>query len=444
MKQIFLKRFALKLSLAALLVLPTLASAQYFYSSDWGDVDAGFRKMGSNQEQYEMVAYLGNITNFLLVPAGASINITNYQAKQLTNMCPDNFGNLQWSVFSSFDSALGTFVTSLGTYPPGTCWYTIPRANANVQTSPVARNSYSISQSLSSSIYSITDGAQSTSTSLKTTNLNNNTFVVLEPVSLAASDDELTYLIGDPQNAAFGDFTGTIGYTVENVTSNSFSSPAVSDFYQVCPNTGPRPKPSEIYVDPITGLTNGVAYYVGYFTLNGNGSMTFTRATLVSPPSAGSVAGSATNGFSPLKVIFTNSASSGTITNWVWNFGNGTIITNTTGGNVTNTYSSGGNYTVTLTVYGTGGSSTVTLANYVVASPTPKLAAQALAGGKLVLGGTNGPAGVQYRILCSTNLALAVTNWIPVFTNMISTNGIYNYTNSATTNKSTFYRLISP
>jgi PKD repeat protein len=182
---------------------------------------------------------------------------------------------------------------------------------------------------------------------------------------------------------------------------------------------------------------------VGYFTLNPNGSMTFTRASAVSVPSAGSVTSTVTNGFSPLTVVLTNTAS-GSITNWVWNFGNGTILTNTTGGNVTNTYSTGGDYTVTLTVYGPGGSSTVTLANYIVASPAPILSVQILAGGKLAFSGTNGPAGVQYRILTSTNLALAFTNWIPVFTNTISSNGSYGYTNSATAQASAYYRLVSP
>jgi hypothetical protein len=47
----------------------------------------------------------------------------------------------------------------------------------------------------------------------------------------------------------------------------------VSDLYEVRPSTDAQGNP---IVDPHTG-TNGLAYYVGYFRLNSNGTMTFTR-----------------------------------------------------------------------------------------------------------------------------------------------------------------------
>jgi len=48
----------------------------------------------------------------------------------------------------------------------------------------------------------------------------------------------------------------------------------VSDLYQSVP-TGST--------DPNSGKTTGAAYYVGYFTLNPDGTMTFTRASAASP-----------------------------------------------------------------------------------------------------------------------------------------------------------------
>ena len=201
----------------------------------------------------------------------------------------------------------------------------------------------------------------------------------------------------------------------------------------------PASSGKKIFIDPITGKGTGTADYLGYFTLNPNGSMTFTRAAAVTAPSAGTVTSTVTNGFSPLQVVFTNTAS-GSITSWIWNFGNGVIITNSTGANVTNTYAAAGNYTVTLTVVGPGGSSTDTLANFIVASPAPQISA-ALVGGKFVLSGTNCPAGVQYRILNTTNLALA--GWTPVVTNTFLNNSSFSYTN-ATTNADSFFRLVSP
>ena len=181
---------------------------------------------------------------------------------------------------------------------------------------------------------------------------------------------------------------------------------------------------------------------VGTFNINVNThNVTFTLGSSPSAPTISSVASTVTNGFYPLKVVFTNTVT-GSITNWVWNFGNGTIITNTTGASVTNSYATAGDYTVTLTVYGPGGSSTNILANYIVTSPVPKINT-ALVAGKFTLGGTNCPVGVQYRILTSTNLTLPIASWQPVVTNQFLSNGSFSYTN-ATTNATSFFQLISP
>lgn len=440
MKNTILKRLALRLTLVAALVLPGMADAQiYFTYTGNGDVNLGLRKTGTYQEKDEMVVYLGNIfTNFLELPIGTQINITNYTHQQLTNLCPDNLNNLRWSVFSSFQ--IGPLTNSLGIFPSPCCWYTVPRSPATVQTTPVARFSAGGEGALQQAILSVGANAQTISQELGTTNVYNNTLVVLESIATYPGSI-LSAFIGDPNDTTLADFGGkTFSWTVEN--TNNLTTATISDFYLNVPAstlTGPE---KHTYIDPLTGLANGTADYLGYFTMNPNGTMTFTRAnsTVVSPPSAGTVAGSVTNGFSPLKVIFTNSATSGTITNWVWNFGNGTIITNTTGSDVTNTYAAAGDYTVTLTVYGPGGSSAVTLANYIVSSPAAQITA-ALAAGKFVLSGTNCPAGVEYRILGATSLSPA--SWTPLATNYVLSNGTFAYTNS-TANSAGFFRLVSP
>ena len=109
---------------------------------------------------------------------------------------------------------------------------------------------------------------------------------------------------------------------------------------------------------------------------------------------------------------------------------------------MTNTYATGGDYTVTLTVYGPGGSSTNILANYIVTSPVPEINT-ALVAGQFTLGGTNCPVGVQYRILTSTNLTLPIASWQPVVTNKFLSNGSFSYTN-ATTNATSFFQMVSP
>jgi PKD repeat protein len=248
-------------------------------------------------------------------------------------------------------------------------------------------------------------------------------------------------------------------------------------------NTNDAAKTWEVYVDPAspsastfngnasgyqdsTVATNAVLYmdlwyaansasfgstsfsYLGYFTLDLTGgspvlNYTPSSATGSTPAPTAAFTSTVTNGFAPLTVVFTNT-STGSFTNSVWSFGNGTLITNTTAGNVTNIYAASGSYTVSLTVNGAGGSSTNTLTGYLTASLTPSLGGVIRSGGNLVFGGSNCPAGVQYRILSATNVATALTNWVPVWTNTFLGNGTFTYTNTSTTNSASFFRMISP
>ena len=525
MNKSFFKRLGLKLVLLAVLVLPELASAQSFTTSI-GDVLLGFRKTAGSEGLYELVVDTGNVTNFLNLSAGQSINITNYSNSQLTNAFTDtgSFANLQWSAFAAGVQASGRgspapWVTPLGSFAANTIWYTLPSTNVNTQTQPPPCNANTSQATQINLMQQAAIGAKSIAGYLNVTNQNNNAYLVREPVSYynGGQGQTLRCSIADPNDGyVTGDFQLSLSSPVENTTPSPFTSAQRDDLYQLVP-TG--------YTDPITGLPSGTAYFVGYFLLNPNGSMTFTRAS-VAPvaPVVGSVTSSVTNGFAPLQVIFTNTASSGG-TNWIWNYGNGTIVTNTTSGNVTNTYATGGSFTVTLTVNGAGGSSTnilanyivvvasgftgtptngfapltvvfsntstgignltvtnlwnfgngtiitnltggnvtntyasvgtntVTLtvngsggsstntqANYIVALPTPQLSTINLSGGKMVFSCSNSPAGVQYRILSSTNLTLSMANWIPVVTNTFPNT----YTNYSMTNAKTFFRLVSP
>ncbi len=81
---------------------------------------------------------------------------------------------------------------------------------------------------------------------------------------------------------------------------------------------------------------------------------------IVAPPVAG-FSGTPTNLFITQSVVFTD-ASTGSITNWIWNFGDGHAVTNGSNVNMTNTYVSSlpSPYTVTLAVAGAGGTSTNT------------------------------------------------------------------------------------
>jgi len=162
------------------------------------------------------------------------------------------------------------------------------------------------------------------------------------------------------------------------------------------------------------------------------------------PPLAAFVALTPTNIFVTQSVVFTNT-STGSITNSAWNFGdgnttnlNGTSVTN----NVSDTYLNLGTNLVILTASGLGGSSAAT--NYVVVLPKPTLNQPTLLGGEFIFSGMNGPAGQTYRILTTTNLALPVSGWTPVATNVVGTDGSYGFTNVPVTNNAGFFQIVSP
>lgn len=80
--------------------------------------------------------------------------------------------------------------------------------------------------------------------------------------------------------------------------------------------------------------------------------------------------GAPTSGCAPLTVNFTDQ-STGEITSWSWNFGNGDTSSLQ---NPSTTYASSGSYTVTLTVTGPGGSDVETKTNYITVSAPPTAA----------------------------------------------------------------------
>lgn len=435
MKQFSLKRLASTLVLLVLLGLPGLANAQFQFNAD-GDVLAGFRKTGVNAGNYELVVNLGNITNFLKLSGGTTINITKYANSQLTNAFADmgDFANLQWSVFATYPETT-SWTNSLGTFGPFTLWLTLPGTNVTTQTQPPTRHSATTQANQGSQMSGVGAGAINIGGDLGgIISASNNAVLVQEPV--VYTFDYLTAFIGDATDPTLGDFGAgghPLGYSVENITPDPFTSARRNDFYQLCPTSS---------ADPFTGLTTGSAYFVGYFILNPDGSMTFTRASSGSTPPVAGFSGSPTAGFAPLPVVFTD-ASTGSITNWVWNFGDGQSATNTSNASVNHTYISAGSYTVILTVAGVGGSNAKTQTSYIVVSSTPTISTVTKSGGNLVMGGTGNPAGMQYRILTSTNVALPLASWTPVATNVFLSDGSYSYTNSPAL-KAAFFRLVSP
>ena len=82
------------------------------------------------------------------------------------------------------------------------------------------------------------------------------------------------------------------------------------------------------------------------------------------PPPTAAFSGTPTNGPAPLTVTFANLSSGAT--NYVWDFGDGRILSTSSNTNVTETYTNTGAYTVVLTASGPGGVNAATNKDYIV------------------------------------------------------------------------------
>jgi PKD repeat protein len=152
--------------------------------------------------------------------------------------------------------------------------------------------------------------------------------------------------------------------------------------------------------------TSGAAHTNSHFT--GSGMLVVTTSA------AANFSATPTNGYAPLKVVFTDT-SVGTITNRYWDFGDGQT-TNTTATSVTNKYAGVGPYTVTLIVYGDAGAATNTQPNYINVSTVPAI--PPLGSGQFGFNPTTGTAtfhiassnGLQYCIQYNADL-LNTNGW---------------------------------
>ena len=190
---------------------------------------------------------------------------------------------------------------------------------------------------------------------------------------------------------------------------------------------------------------NPLVYYVAVYASSNMG----VAPQLIGSAPVANFTATPTNGIRPLAVTFTNT-SSGSITNFVWNFGDGQTTNTASGAVVAHTYQTNGTYTVSLKASGSGGSNTNTQASLVtVLIPNPpQISGISISGANaLVLQGTGGPTngGYYYWLRSSTNLTLPLTSWSIVATNPFDTYG--NFSNQIPMtpgSPQTFYRLQMP
>lgn len=124
--------------------------------------------------------------------------------------------------------------------------------------------------------------------------------------------------------------------------------------------------------NPTHIYTTAGTYTVALTVTGPGGTNTRTLSNYITVSAAAPVAnfqGTPTSGIYPLSVDFVD-RSTGTITSWLWNFGDST--TSTAQNPPTHVYSTPGQYTVSLTVTGPTGTDTKTVSNYITVSyPAP-------------------------------------------------------------------------
>jgi len=238
----------------------------FTYQKD--DLLVGFRKTGNFQASYEIVVDAGQVTNYLSLAAGSVVQVPNFTPAQMSDAFPNtNLNNLNWSALA------GDPIAAPVGYPSKTIWLTVPRTNASVQTVAPARLSKGSQQAVGTEIISILSGAAFISGTIGTSNQDNTASLVREPIN---SDSGLSVFVSSQSDSTQSTLHDTwTQNNVEITTPGNFGSPVRSDFYEVRPIG---------VLDPHTGLTNGPAYYLGYFEFSPNGTMTFTRGASVTPP----------------------------------------------------------------------------------------------------------------------------------------------------------------
>lgn len=123
--------------------------------------------------------------------------------------------------------------------------------------------------------------------------------------------------------------------------------------------------------NPTTTYFNSGLYTISLTVTNASGSNTFSRTQYIKVDDKPTVDFDAPNrsGCFPLRVSFNDLSSGGSaaITNWDWDFGDGTL---STAQNPFHVYTTAGNYTVTLKVTNSGGcTKVVSRPNYIQVSP---------------------------------------------------------------------------
>lgn len=264
------------LAAVGLLALASLAGAQQPFVYNDSDLCLTFRMVPDDNN--EVVVNLGQASTYVNAPIGTHIPITAFSPSQLASPTFSSLDNLHWAVFGWYISGTG-----YPGYPACTLWVTVPRSDSNVRSADAVRHSAASQLNTQDPMATILYNAAFVSKAMGTASDYNNATFVRESVA-----DYSTHLQELWMESRANTTLGTLNDTwrdnnLENATYLGFegSGDVVrSDLYEVRPLDDGH---GGTVVDPHTG-TSGLAYYVGYFELASDGSMTFVRESASTAP----------------------------------------------------------------------------------------------------------------------------------------------------------------
>ncbi len=292
-------------------------------------------------------------------------------------------GGLRTGVLHNWghDRVRDEFVRQYGFYPPAERTVWVYRATA----SPLPQASFAAAPTAGPSPLAVTftdqssgavgswlwdfgDGNTSTAQSPSHTYTTDGQYTVTLTVAGSYGPDSITAMnlvsVGElPPDAAFGAAPAS-GAAPLDVAFNDQSTGAITSWAWEFGDggTSSAQNPLHTYATPGT-------YKVSLLVVGPGGcDRTTAIVTVTEPAPVAGFAGAPTTGTAPLDVVFADQ-STGAITTWAWDFGDGAT---SAAQNPTHTYTTAGTYTVSLTVTGPGGSDTATTAGLVtVTEPAP-------------------------------------------------------------------------
>jgi hypothetical protein len=252
-------------SAAAMLSMSSHAAGTLTYTNSNLDAMLCFRQLGA-ANPLDLEVNIGSITNYASLAVGTTVSINQYTVSQLTNAIGvSTFDNVEFSVTAA--ASEGEPVNFA--FPLDTVWVTRARSNPANQSSSFARASDAALSATGTKIDTLGNQAAEYSAPRLTDPLvNTSTAVAIPPANSQSCESS----IGPGNNSKLG---GTFAVAIENRAPSPFTSAIVSDLYVDVPAGD---------LDPANGnATSGNASFLGFFTFNPNGTMTFTRAAVTAP-----------------------------------------------------------------------------------------------------------------------------------------------------------------